>query len=104
MDVAGHTVIADKIKTVRLAEHFDLRACAERSRAAYVAKAMPDEERAAVLRLLDETTPEPPPRGRLPDDGRRPLFHETRYMDGRRVFYFKNLRLLTVRGKGVRRR
>ena len=81
-----------------------LRACAERSRAAYLAKATPAAEREAVLRLIDETAPEPPPRGRLPDDGRQPLFHETRYMDGRRVFYFKNLRLLTVKGKGVRRR
>ena len=81
-----------------------LHACAESSRAAYLAKATPDAERAAVLRLLDETTLEPPPRGRLPDDRRQPLFHETRYMDGRRVFYLKNLRLMTIKGNGVRRR
>lgn len=81
-----------------------LRACAEHSRATYLSKGSVDSEREAVLRMLDETTVEPCVRGRLRDDDKRPLFHEVRYADGSRRFYFKNLRLVTVKGRGIRTR
>lgn len=74
------------------------------ARARYLRLGTPAEERAAVLRMVEECRAEPPVRTPLHDDSAKPLFHVTRYLDGRCRVYFRGLRLFSFRGKGVSRR
>ena len=71
------------------------------ARARYLRLGTPAEERAAVLRIVEECQVEPPVKTPLRDDSAKPLFHMTRYLDGRCRVYFRGLRLFSFRGKGV---
>ena len=79
-----------------------LRRCGERSRDLYLKFGTVEAERAAVLRMPEESRPSPRVLSRLLFDDEVPWFHETHYEDGRRRLYFRNVRLLTLRGPGVR--
>lgn len=74
------------------------------ARERYLRLGTSEAERTAVLRMVDECSPEPPVRAGLRDDSARPWFHVTRYYDGRCRVYFRGLRLFSFRGKGVLRR
>ena len=81
-----------------------LRACGEHSRENYLRHGTPEAERAAVLKMVEDTRPAPPVRDRLRYDDVTPWFHESHFADGTRRWYFRNLRLITLPGRGPRKR
>ena len=81
-----------------------LAAFQRQARESYLALGTNEVERAAVLRMVDECRPEPPVRAPLRDASETPWFHAVHYRDGRCRWYFRNLRLLTFRGRGIVRR
>lgn len=79
-----------------------LRTYCECSREMYLAHGTPEAERAAVLKMVEESDPAPPVRDHLHYDDETPWFHESHFANGTRRWYFRNLKLVTLPGKGPR--
>lgn len=94
--------LADALREFAGMDAQTLRTYCENSRKMYLMHGTTEVERAAVLKMVEESVPAPPVRDRLHYDDETPWFHESHLADGSRRWYFRNLRLVTLPGKGPR--
>lgn len=79
-----------------------LRTYCENSRKMYLRYGTPEVECLNVVKMVAESRPAPPVLNRLRYDDETPWFHESHFANGTRRWYFRNLRLITLPGKGPR--